>query len=149
MSIYACTQHNISTAEASTRQRQRLVGSLILQVSFAKEPYERNYILQKRPMILRDLWFWPLPRQRQRADSLHIYSHVSISYMYFHTRTVLAHTHTRSLPIPPLTHRKKKTRRIWNSCWSKPKTCWTNEKRRYEVPTISRLLKVIGLFCRI
>ena len=30
----------------------RLVGSLKLQVSFAKEPYKRDYILQKRHMIL-------------------------------------------------------------------------------------------------
>ena len=33
----------------------RLVGSLQLQVSFAKEPYKRDYILQKRPIILRSL----------------------------------------------------------------------------------------------
>jgi len=33
----------------------RLVGSLKLQVSFAKEPYKRDYILQKRPIILRSL----------------------------------------------------------------------------------------------
>ena len=33
----------------------RLVGSLKLQVSFAKEPYKRHDILQKRPMILRSL----------------------------------------------------------------------------------------------
>ena len=32
----------------------RLVGSLKLQV-FAKEPYKRDYILQKRPMIVRSL----------------------------------------------------------------------------------------------
>jgi len=30
-----------------------LVGSLKLQVSFAKEPYKRDDILQKRPIILR------------------------------------------------------------------------------------------------
>ena len=30
----------------------RLVGSLKLQVSFAKEPYKRDFILQKRPVIL-------------------------------------------------------------------------------------------------
>jgi len=30
----------------------RLVGSLKLQVSFAKEPYKRDGILQKRPIIL-------------------------------------------------------------------------------------------------
>jgi len=29
--------------------------SLQLQVSFAKEPYKRDYILQKRPIILRSL----------------------------------------------------------------------------------------------
>jgi len=28
-----------------------LIGSLKLQVSFAKEPYKRDYILQKRPII--------------------------------------------------------------------------------------------------
>jgi len=30
----------------------RLVGSLKSQVSFAKEPYKRDHILQKRPIIL-------------------------------------------------------------------------------------------------
>jgi len=35
--------------------RLRLVASLKLQVSLAKEPYKRDYILQKRPMILRSL----------------------------------------------------------------------------------------------
>ena len=30
----------------------RLVGSLKLWVSFAKEPYKRDYILQKRPITL-------------------------------------------------------------------------------------------------
>ena len=33
----------------------RLVGSLKLYVSFAKEPYKRDDILQKRPVILRSL----------------------------------------------------------------------------------------------
>jgi len=33
----------------------RLVGSLKLQVSVAKEPYKRDDILQKRPLILRSL----------------------------------------------------------------------------------------------
>jgi len=33
----------------------RLVGSLKLQVSSSKEPYKRDYILQKRPIILRSL----------------------------------------------------------------------------------------------
>jgi len=42
-----------------TQQRNigwlRLVGSLKLQVSFAKKPYKRDYILQKRLVILRSL----------------------------------------------------------------------------------------------
>ena len=33
----------------------RLVGSLKVKVSFAKEPYKRDDILQKRPIILRSL----------------------------------------------------------------------------------------------
>ena len=33
----------------------RLVGTLKLHVSFAKEPYTRDDILQKRPLILRSL----------------------------------------------------------------------------------------------
>ena len=35
--------------------QRRLAGSLKLQVSFAKEPYKRDDILQKRPIILRSL----------------------------------------------------------------------------------------------
>jgi hypothetical protein len=30
----------------------QLVGSIKLQVSFAKEPYKTDYILQKKPIIL-------------------------------------------------------------------------------------------------
>jgi len=45
--------------ERVTRDRAmgwlRLVGSLKLQVSFAKEPYKRDDILQKRPVTLRSL----------------------------------------------------------------------------------------------
>jgi len=32
-----------------------LVGSLKFKVSFAKEPYKRDDVLQKRPIILRSL----------------------------------------------------------------------------------------------
>jgi len=41
-------------------QLQR-VGSLKLQVSFAKEPYKRDDILQKRPIILRSLLIIAIP----------------------------------------------------------------------------------------
>ena len=40
----------------------RLVGSLKLQVSFAKEPYKRDDILQKRPIILRSLLIVATPQ---------------------------------------------------------------------------------------
>jgi len=54
---------NTPSAKSCTRWRRkclmlgwlRLVGSLKLQVSSAEEPCERDYILQKRPMILRSL----------------------------------------------------------------------------------------------
>ena len=39
----------------------RLVSSLKLQVSIAKEPYKRDYILQKRPIILRSLFIVDTP----------------------------------------------------------------------------------------
>jgi len=49
----------------------RLVGSLKLQVSFAKEPYKRDDILQKRLIIVRSLLIeatpyeeWETPLQR-------------------------------------------------------------------------------------
>jgi len=56
------TYIHISYPLISTRQQDsqaactmgwlRLVGSLKLYVSFAKEPYKRDYVLQKRPIIL-------------------------------------------------------------------------------------------------
>jgi len=42
----------------------RLVGSLKLQVSFAKEPYKRDYVLQKIPIILRRLLIVATPYQK-------------------------------------------------------------------------------------
>jgi len=48
----------------------RLVGSLKLWVSFAKEPYKRDYILQKRPVILRSLLIVATPYQQRRNGNL-------------------------------------------------------------------------------
>ena len=42
----------------------RLVGALKVQVSFAKEPYKRDDILQKRPIILRRLLIVATPYVR-------------------------------------------------------------------------------------
>jgi len=54
--VYAKIIHTYATAQQfSGMGWLRLVGSLKLSVSFAKEPYKRDYILQKRPVILRSL----------------------------------------------------------------------------------------------
>ena len=42
----------------------RLVGSLKFQVTFAKEPYKRDDILQKRPIILRSLRIVSTPYEK-------------------------------------------------------------------------------------
>jgi len=52
-----------------------LVGSLKLQVSFAKEPYKRDDILQKRLMILRSLLIVATPQQKFPTDN--DYTHIS------------------------------------------------------------------------
>ena len=48
----------------------RLVGSLKLQVSFAKEPYKRDNILQKRPLILRSLQIVATPYTLQMVHMI-------------------------------------------------------------------------------
>jgi len=45
----------------------RLVGSLKARVFFAKEPYERDYILQKRPIFLKSLLIIATP-YNQRVE---------------------------------------------------------------------------------
>ena len=59
----------------------RLVGSLKLQVSFAKQPYKRDETLQKRPVILRSLLIiatpqpaFPRPSVRQPPFSFFLYN---------------------------------------------------------------------------
>jgi len=55
MIIHTCHQHSWGCMIKYGMGWLRLVGSLKLQVSFAKEPCKRDYILQKRPLILRSL----------------------------------------------------------------------------------------------
>ena len=50
-----------------------LVASLKSQVSFAKEPYKRDFILQKRPIILRSLVIVATQRLYIRVYILCIY----------------------------------------------------------------------------
>ena len=57
MLTYSCTYFLPHLVSISHKRMGwlRLVGSLKLHVSFAKETYKRDYILQKRPIILRSL----------------------------------------------------------------------------------------------
>jgi len=73
----------------------RLVGSFKLQVSFAKEPYKRDHILQQRPTILRSLLIEATPYPAlwkclcfclsqdisSRIISLYINTHTYVSYV--------------------------------------------------------------------
>ena len=104
----------------------RLVGSLELQVSFAKESYKRDYILKKRPIVLRSLsivatqYNDPLPPHDLNYPPriyIYIYTYMYIYvyiYMYVYL-CIFIRTHIQ------INH--------------------------YGVATISRLLKIIGLFC--
>ena len=51
----------------------QLVGSIKLHVSFAKETYKRDYILQKRPTILRSLLIVASPYVYR-----HVFVHVCV-----------------------------------------------------------------------
>ena len=55
-----------------------MVGSSKLYVSFAKEPYKRDCILQKRPIILRSLLIVATPYARYSLLHLEYHS-ISIS----------------------------------------------------------------------
>ena len=65
----------------------RLVGSFKLYVSFAKDPYKRDYILQKRPIILGSLLIVATP-----YDSAHT------TYSFERQRPVMTHITTITLP---------------------------------------------------
>ena len=73
----------------------RLVGSLKLQVSLAKETCKRGYILQKRPIILRSLLIVATPYHDTQIYLfmylhmfMYIYEYVYI-YMYIHISNIL------------------------------------------------------------
>ena len=57
----------------------RLVGSIKLQVSFAKEPYKRDDILPKRPTILVNTYMSMLTHDRYMSlPSMYLLTHVPI-----------------------------------------------------------------------
>ena len=56
----------------------RVVGSFKLQVSFAKEPYKRDYILQKRPVILKSLRIVATPYKLELELCLEFWNKMSL-----------------------------------------------------------------------
>ena len=86
----------------------RLVGSFKLQVSFAKEPYKRDYILQKRSIIRRSLLIIATP-----------YADV---YMYMYSINTAPYSMGKGTYLHLII---------------------------YGMATVSRIDKIIGLFCRI
>ena len=64
-----------------------LAGSLKFLVSFAKEPYKRDYILQKRPSLLRSLLIVATPKQSTTSRRTTSTAHTDL----------VTHTHTSKL----------------------------------------------------
>ena len=131
------------------------LGSLILQVSIAKEPYKRDDFLQKRPVILRSLLIVATPYDVMQRVTQHVITaslmyvlHViraSVMYvlpirrMYVASLMYVLHVIRAYHKSVCVTHQK-------NVCFTHQKnTCYTYN---YALPTISRLLKMIGLFCK-
>ena len=69
--VMAHTNQSRHTSRVTCTQLQwlQLVGSLKLQGSFAKEPCKRDYILQKRPIILRRLQISHVTHYESRAHN--------------------------------------------------------------------------------
>ena len=57
----------------------RLVGSSKLVVTFAKEPYKRDDILQKRLIIVRSLLIVATPYLRDYLQSAYVYGVATVS----------------------------------------------------------------------
>jgi len=137
---------------------ESLLGSLILQVSFAKELCKRDYILQKRPIIPRSLliiatvlihlWHDTSSCSTSMSECKNPSCHIHTSYIcdmthsYTHSSHPRSPTHSRlikswhghdllSCSMPPTYHGQN-----WSYYWN------------YGVATMSRLLKIIGLLCK-
>jgi len=79
----------------STMGWLRWVGSLKLQVSFAKEPYKTDDILQKRPIILRSLLTVATPYWRSVCIYVCTYMCIFYAYLYMYIYTsVYIHIYT-------------------------------------------------------
>jgi len=125
----------------------RLVGSLTLQVSFAKEPYKRDYILQKRPIFLRSLQVVATPYVTEFLHlwNIHVWneSHLTSGFKKEPFRLI----HIIDTQICDMTHLFVKLTCV--CLWVTPdKRIWKRAHltHSYGVPTIRRLPKIIGLF---
>ena len=63
----------------------RLVGSWKLKVSFAKKPYKRDYILQKRPIIWRSLLIVAIPYWFVRCANKDTVPYSGIHQIFWHS----------------------------------------------------------------
>jgi len=85
------------------QKRPIISGSLKLQVSFAKEPYERDDILQKRPIIFINIWMCHEPQHE-----IHIWI-CQETWLAWHT-----HSHMKShVPFERVLSRINKSWPIW------------------------------------
>ena len=131
--------------------------------SFPKEPYKRDDILQKRPIVLRSLL---IVHANEGQGSIHTFAHTSThSHTHIHT---LSHTHTythflslivtgstaNATPRNPPNH---KTQIPWYKFKYDPNfdlSLHREIRRNSHLPIrlisgMHRLLEITGLFCRI
>ena len=158
----------------------RLVGSFKLQVSFAKEPYKRDYILPKRPIILRSLLIEATPYMKRfeppkKNDLSPFKLQVSFAkepytrdYILPKRPIILRSLLTEATPYMKLSDFAmgwlwlvglitlqvsfaKEPYKTDNILQKNPIIVYMKRFERlcYGVATISRLLKIMGLFCRI
>jgi len=79
----------------------RVVGSLKLQVSFAKEPYKTDDILQKRPIILRSPLILAILDSGwhvfvQESHLLPPQAHVGVSWCIYTRKSAYTHAHVNT-----------------------------------------------------
>jgi len=107
----------------------------------SKEPYKRDYILQKRPVILWSLIIVATPSETRRVYSREFHDYVcaivNFTITYVKNREFLIHV----CEIHICSHGVS-TNVYFIYIWKRSRV-------HYGVATISRLLKIIGLFCRI
>ena len=148
-----------------------LVGSFKLKDSFAKEPYKRDYILQKRPINLRSLLIVATPYQDMSENNAAKNRQVSFAEYRLFCRSllqkrpmILGSLLIVATPYPDMSENNAAKNR-YNSAAQRLLTHHTHTHRgahtqrhpyiyvhtstyTYGAATISRLLKIIGLFCK-